>query len=36
LNFDGGEIHPVLYDELEHVRLMRDFLQDPQAFLHNL
>ncbi|MCX6035913.1 MAG: hypothetical protein NTV38_13220 [Chloroflexi bacterium] len=36
LNFDGGEIHPAEYDELEPVRLMRDFLQDPQAFLHNL
>jgi predicted ATPase len=36
LNFDGGEIYPAEYDELEHVRLMRDFLQDPQAFLHNL
>ena len=36
LNFDGGEIRPAHYDELEHVRLMRDFLQDPQAFLHNL
>jgi predicted ATPase len=36
LNFDGGGIHPAKYDELEHVRLMRDFLQDLQAFLHNL
>ncbi len=36
LNFDGGEIHPARYDELEHIRLMRDFLQDPQAFLRNL
>jgi predicted ATPase len=36
LNFDGGEIHPVRYDDLEQVRLMRDFLLDPQAFLHNL
>lgn len=36
LDFDGGEIHPARYDELEHVRLMRDFLKDPQAFLHNL
>jgi predicted ATPase len=36
LNFAGGEIRPARYDDLEHVRLMRDFLQDPQAFLHNL
>jgi predicted ATPase len=36
LNFEGGEIHRARYDELEHVRLMRDFLQNPDAFLHNL
>ncbi|HEX7541487.1 MAG TPA: hypothetical protein VF352_05090, partial [Anaerolineales bacterium] len=36
LNFAGCVIHSAHYDELEHVRLMRDFLQDPQAFLHNL
>ena len=36
LDFDGGKIHPERYDDLEHVRLMRDFLKDPQAFLHNL
>lgn len=36
LDFDGGEIHPARYEELEHVRLMRDFLQNPQAFLRNL
>jgi predicted ATPase len=36
LNFDGGQIHPAHYDDLEHVRLMRDFLQDPEAFLRNL
>ncbi len=36
LNFDGGTIHPVRFEELEHVRLMRDFLNDPQAFLNKL
>jgi predicted ATPase len=36
LDFDGGGIHKACYEELEHVRLMRDFLKDPQAFLHNL
>ena len=36
LDFDGGQIHPARYEEIEHVRLMRDFLQDPQAFLRNL
>jgi predicted ATPase len=36
LNFDGGEIRPAHYDDLEHVHLMRDFLQNPEAFLRNL
>ena len=36
LEFDGGQIHPARFDELEHVRLMRDFLQNPEAFLRNL
>jgi len=36
LNFDGGEIRPSNYDNLDHVRLMRDFLHDPQAFLSKL
>ncbi len=36
LNFDGGEIHPERYENLEHVRLMRDFLQNPELFLRNL
>ena len=36
LNFDGGEIHPAKYTDLEHVRLMRDFLQNPELFLRNL
>jgi predicted ATPase len=36
LDFDGGQIHPARYEDLQHVRLMRDFLQDPQAFLRNL
>jgi predicted ATPase len=36
LNFDGGQIRPARYENLEHVRLMRDFLQNPDAFLRNL
>ncbi len=36
LNFDAGEIHPACFDELEHVRLMRDFLQNPESFLRKL
>jgi len=36
LSFDGGEIRTAKYKELEHVQLMRDFLQNPEAFLRNL
>ncbi|HTX91579.1 MAG TPA: AAA family ATPase [Anaerolineales bacterium] len=36
LDFDGGTIHPARFDDLEHIRLMRDFLQNPEAFLRNL
>ena len=36
LSFDGGRIHPVVYEELEHVRLTRDFLNGPEAFLRHL
>lgn len=36
LSFDGGKVHPVPYDEVEHVRLTRDFLANPQAFLREL
>jgi predicted ATPase len=36
LSFDGGSIHRVEYNQLEHVNLTRDFLQNPQAFLHYL
>lgn len=36
LRFDGGHLASVNFDDLEHVRLMRDFLQNPAAFLRNL
>jgi predicted ATPase len=36
LSFDAGAIKPVAYDELESVRLIRDFLQNPGAFLNHL
>ena len=36
LSFDHVPIAPVDYDELEHVTLMRDFLNNPQAFLSHL
>lgn len=35
-NFEGGTIHPAHFEDLENVRLLRDFLQDPDAFLHGL
>jgi predicted ATPase len=36
LKFDGGEIHPAKYKDLENVRLIRDFRQIPELFLRNL
>lgn len=36
LLFDGGKIRLVKYEQLEHVRLTRDFLQDPGAFIERL
>ncbi len=36
LYFEGDTIRPVRYEELEPVRLTRDFLNDPQAFLQHL
>lgn len=36
LNFDRQPIEPVAYDDLEHVRLTRDFLRDPESFLKHL
>ena len=35
-SFDQQPITLVNYDDLEHVRLTRAFLSDPQAFLHRL
>jgi predicted ATPase len=36
LSFDTQPISEVAYDELEHVRLTRAFLSDPEAFLRRL
>jgi predicted ATPase len=36
LSFDGGQVRPVAYQELEHVTLTRAFLDDPQAFIRRL
>ena len=36
LSFDGGRVERVAFDELEHVRLTRAVLADPEAFTHRL
>lgn len=36
LSFDDGKIQPVKYDDLEHVKLTRAFLNDPDAYLNHL
>ncbi len=36
LGFDGGRIQQVEYNQLEHVRLMKDFLNNPDSFLRHL
>lgn len=36
LSFDMAPLQPVVYDELEHVRLTRDFLANPGQFLQHL
>ena len=36
LEFDSGSIRPAKYEDLEHVCLTRDFLNNPSAFLRHL
>ena len=36
LSFDEPPISPVEYDELQHVKITRAFLRDPESFLHRL
>jgi predicted ATPase len=36
LNFEDGTIRPAKYEDLEHVRLTRDFLNHPSAYLSQL
>lgn len=33
LCFDGESIHPIEYDEIEHVKVTRAFLADPIRYL---
>ena len=35
-SFDGPRVEPVAYDETAHVRLTRDFLNDPERYLRRL
>ncbi|CAA9543491.1 MAG: ABC transporter, ATP-binding protein [uncultured Thermomicrobiales bacterium] len=36
LSLDGGAVRPVAWEDLDHVRLTRQFLNDPDAFLRHL
>lgn len=36
LRFDGATVGQVAYDDVEHVRVTRDFLANPQRFLQHL
>jgi predicted ATPase len=36
LTFDEPPVHPVAYDELEHVTITRAFLNNPDQFLQHL
>lgn len=36
LNLEGGKIQSTVYEDLEHVRLTRDFLNNPQSYLRRL
>jgi len=36
ISFDEAPAREVAYDDLEHVKLTRDFLNRPEAFLRHL
>lgn len=36
LSFDGGNIREASFETLEHVQIMRSFLEDPDAYLRHL
>lgn len=36
LSFDSGKIQSASYETLEHVQIMRSFLEDPEAYLRHL
>src|SRR5262249_18003890 len=35
-SFDAGSVQPIAYEDTEHVRLTRDFLNHPEQFLRRL
>ena len=36
LSLDDGSVRPIAWDDLDHVRVTRQFLNDPEAFLRHL
>jgi predicted ATPase len=36
LSFDGGAIEPATFETLEHVQIVRSFLDDPESYLRHL
>jgi predicted ATPase len=36
LNFDEVPIRPIAFDDLQHVEIMRGFLNNPKAYLKHL
>jgi predicted ATPase len=36
LLLEGGTIAPIAYEDVEHVRITRAFLDDPESFLRRL
>ena len=35
-SFDGGALHKVAYEDTDHYRITRDFLNAPERFLRHL
>lgn len=36
LSFDGGTVKPIAYEDTEHVRITRSFLNSPESYLRHL
>jgi predicted ATPase len=35
-SFDAGAIRPIAYQDVEHVRVMKSFLEHPQRYLRHV